>query len=85
MRRLEQPLQRLKLEQVAPTIAHRFGLLMPEGTDGAPLREIFAGELADAIEDTRPAAAAHPRSEPQEYTPEEAATIEKRLRDLGYL
>ena len=82
---IEQPLEGLQLEQVAPTVAHRFGLPMPQGTDGAPVREVFPGEFADAVADSEPAVSAHPGNEPQEYTPEEAAMIEKRLRDLGYL
>ena len=81
VRHIEQPLAGLKLQQAAPTVAHRFGLHMPEGTDGVPIREIFA----DAVEDTKPTAPTQRTSSPQEYTPEEAEMITQRLRDLGYL
>jgi len=84
IRHIEQPLAGLDLLQIAPTIAHRFGLRLPKEVDGRRLQEIFAGDLA--LDSDAPEAEwqADFVREQQQYTPEEAAMIGKRLQDLGY-
>ncbi len=84
IRHIGRPLDGLDLTQVAPTIAHRFGLHLSEA-DGRALSEVFEPGFVSAdapavVEQETDFARTH-----GDYTPEEAAAVEKRLRDLGYL
>jgi len=71
-----------RIEDVLPTVAHLLGEPLPEDVDGRVLEEVltfsggaeYAGTLGDSDEEAAP-----------EYTEEDEAEIERRLKDLGYI
>ncbi len=74
---------------IVPTVLQLFALPIGEDIDGAPITEAFTEQFLRAYpprresEPARPAAAS-PVSQP-EYSAEDSAAVEKRLRQLGYL
>jgi len=84
-----QPFRRAKvvdarLEDIAPTLLHVAGLPVPEDMDGRVLTEILAEPLASTpVRFTTPSERRAPTG--TEYSAEEAAEVEERLRALGYL
>jgi hypothetical protein len=85
-----EPLPGLLIEDVAPTILHTLGLPVPEDMDGRVIVEMFQPGSANA----RPVLKSAPvGSWPDEesgvsqsgFTASEEATIEERLRALGYI
>lgn len=65
---------------LAPTILHLFGLPIPDDFDGRPLLEHLSGQRDPCYV---PAVA--PALSPQGFSATEEASVEQRLRDLGYL
>lgn len=85
-----EPLPGLLIEDVAPTILHTLGLPVPEDMDGRVIVEMFQPGSANA----RPVLKSAPVGRwPDEesgvsqsgFTASEEATIEERLRALGYI
>lgn len=79
-------LNKAKLIDLAPTILYYMGMPIPKDMDGVVLKEIFREEFlatttvkksGDSIIDTK--------RNIQDYSEEDAVTIQKRLADLGYL
>ncbi len=71
------------LQDITPTLLQVLGLPVPAYMDGRPLTEMLrdAGAVSVASE----ADARRDESGEQGYSEEEAALVEKRLRDLGYM
>ncbi|MDR7418495.1 MAG: alkaline phosphatase family protein [Armatimonadota bacterium] len=74
-----------RLQDIAATILHAFGHPVPDDLDGAVLEEAFAPEWLATHPVTYGAGAAADRREVHDFTEEEAAAIQQRLRNLGYL
>ena len=70
-----------QIVDLAPTILTAMGHSVPAHMDGKPL-DIFSSEITPHIL-TEPSV--NPDTEQQIYNQEEAALVEKRLRDLGYI
>lgn len=73
------------LMDVAPTVVHLTGALVPEESDGTVLLELFEPGAEPRRRDVRYAPAGIGAEEGEAYSAEEQALIEKQLRDLGYL
>ncbi|MEJ5258582.1 MAG: alkaline phosphatase family protein [Anaerohalosphaeraceae bacterium] len=77
-------LQGVRLIDLAPTILALLGTAVPAEMEGRVLTELFCG-----LEDSARTAGSQPPNpavrEEGVYSDEEAAQIEKRLRDLGYI
>jgi predicted AlkP superfamily phosphohydrolase/phosphomutase len=76
-----------RIEDVAPTVLHALGVPVPEDMDGRVATEALAPRLASA-----PVSYAASRGEDggsaagqTDYSDEEAAQVEERLRSLGYI
>lgn len=73
-----------RLEDIAPTLLHVAGLPVPDDMDGRVLTEMLSEPLAST-----PVRASAPggtwATAATEYSAEEAAEVEERLRALGYL
>lgn len=80
--RLEKP----RIIDLAPTILGLLDLPIPSDMDGAVLREMLTGESTGAHSfATIEADETDFNDEAQDFTEEEAARVEKQLKDLGYL
>jgi predicted AlkP superfamily phosphohydrolase/phosphomutase len=73
---------RPRLIDIAPTILHSLALPIPEDMDGRVLTELFPTPQSIRYEIVPRVLNSAPRAE---YNPEEAAVIEQRLRNLGYI
>lgn len=69
-----------RLVDLAPTLLHLFGLPVPDDMDGHVLTAMLASARPVAVAETGAYAAKQ-----QDFTAEEQAEVESRLRDLGYL
>jgi predicted AlkP superfamily phosphohydrolase/phosphomutase len=78
--RPQEPTATAHILDLAPTILHLLGLPIPEDFDGRPLLEHLSFQR-DALYSPTVAFEVVRR----EYSPTEEATVEQRLRDLGYL
>jgi predicted AlkP superfamily phosphohydrolase/phosphomutase len=72
-----------KITDLAPTILHIHNVPVPEDMDGRVLREALAPELRGQA--TQIGAAASTSTAQVDFTAEEQAEVEDRLRALGYL
>jgi predicted AlkP superfamily phosphohydrolase/phosphomutase len=72
-----------KITDLAPTILHILNVPVPEDMDGRVLREALAPELRGQA--TQIGAAASTSTAQVDFTAEEQAEVEDRLRALGYL
>jgi predicted AlkP superfamily phosphohydrolase/phosphomutase len=73
------------LQDIAPTILHAFGHPVPNDLDGAVLHEAFTPGWLAAHPVTYGEGAAAGARAIRDFTDEEAAAIQERLRNLGYL
>lgn len=73
-----------RLEDIAPTLLHLEGLPVPDDMDGRVLLELLTEPLASAPVRVG-AAGGTGATAATEYSAEEAAEVEERLRALGYL
>jgi predicted AlkP superfamily phosphohydrolase/phosphomutase len=69
-----------RLIDLAPPSLHLFGLPVPADMDGRVLTELLSGAQAVAV-----AGAGEYRGRQEDFSAEEQAEVEARLRDLGYL
>lgn len=75
-----------RIYDVMPTILHQMGIEIPDDVDGRVLEEIFdPAYLHDHPPRFRSPGAAAPRADEFEFSPEEQAEVEARLKKLGYL
>lgn len=74
-----------QLQDIAPTILHAFEHPVPGDLDGAVLQDAFAPEWLAAHPVAYGAVSTEGQREVHNFTEEEAAAIQKRLRNLGYL
>jgi hypothetical protein len=72
-----------KIVDLAPTILHILTVPVPEDMDGRVLTDALAPELRGQA--TRIGAAATTSTAQVDFTAEEQAEVEERLRALGYL
>ncbi len=73
------------LIDMAPTLLHLMGQPVPDDMDGRVLVDLFTPEFI-AKNPIRIGGSGSPDAKPTaEYSPEEAAIVEKRLKDLGYI
>jgi len=70
------------LADITPTLLQVLGLPVPSYMDGRPLTAMLNTQVAPATEE---ADAARPEVSAEGYAEDEAALVEKRLRDLGYM
>lgn len=70
------------LADITPTLLQVLGLPVPGYMDGRPLAEMLTGSGAATTDDT---AAERTETVTDGYDEDEAALVEKRLRDLGYM
>ncbi|MGQ9598994.1 MAG: alkaline phosphatase family protein [Anaerolineae bacterium] len=84
--RATQPVEGIRIVDVAPTVLYALDLPIPEDMDGRPLLEIFCQEY-QATHPVRYGRAERPDQEAvaPEESPDEAADMERRLRGLGYI
>ena len=71
------------ITDLAPTILYAMDLPIPDDMDGRPLIEAFKDQKQAVTSQTCSISKAI--SKDKNFSPEDAAEIEKRLRDLGYL
>lgn len=76
-----------KITDISPTILHLMGLPIPEDIDGRVLLDVFEKEFVDSypVRYIKPSEEDRFPARPDTYSEEEARSIEKRLKDLGYL
>ncbi|NIN68139.1 MAG: hypothetical protein GTO63_26215 [Anaerolineae bacterium] len=74
-----------EIADVAPTILHLAGLPVPEYMDGKVVEEMLEEEFLRKNPVRESSHLAGPIMEPVPYSKEEEATIEERLRGLGYV
>ena len=76
-------LEGARLTDLAPTLLHILGVPVPADMDGRVLLEALAPDLRSRAVETIEATARAPM--PVDFTAEEQAEVEERLRALGYL
>jgi predicted AlkP superfamily phosphohydrolase/phosphomutase len=74
-----------RLQDIAPTVLHAFGHPIPDDLDGTVLLDAFAPEWLAAHPVTHQTGSATGPRDVHDFTEEEAASIQQRLRNLGYL
>ncbi|MAU01788.1 MAG: hypothetical protein CL608_32025 [Anaerolineaceae bacterium] len=73
------------LIDIAPTVLHLLGLAIPEAMDGQVCLDLFTPDSAVRQREIKYDSSQYQARQSEEFTEEEAAQIEKQLRDLGYL
>jgi predicted AlkP superfamily phosphohydrolase/phosphomutase len=72
------------IEALVPTVLQLFGLPLEDDLDAEPITAALREEFVRAFPPRRGAAAAAPTA-PAEYSSEDSAAVEERLRNLGYM
>jgi predicted AlkP superfamily phosphohydrolase/phosphomutase len=78
------------IESIAPTVLQLFGLPVADGMDAEPISSALEDEFVQAHPARRASESAAPITTPAsggqaEYSAEDSAVVEERLRKLGYL
>lgn len=74
-----------RIIDMAPTILYNLGLPVPDDMDGAVLEAAYAPEVFERVPVTFSAGEGGAKGDEPDYSAEDQAEIEERLRSLGYL
>ena len=73
------------IESVAPTVLELFGLPIGDDIDAEPITAALADEFLSTHPPRRESQPAVATTAQPEYSDEDSAKVEERLRNLGYL
>jgi predicted AlkP superfamily phosphohydrolase/phosphomutase len=75
----------VSIEDVMPTILYLLGETLPAGLDGRIVTEALAGSVLDSRPPTFDDRSFEELEGVEEYVPDDASVVERRLRGLGYI